>query len=60
MSEFMNQWKAALDHAQMTGQPVTIYKQNHMLDVPRPVARTMHPAFMGTKPPKHDPVRDGK
>ena len=60
MSNFMNEWKAALAEAQEAGQPVTIYKQNHMLDKPRPVARTMHPAFMGAKPPKHDPVRDGK
>jgi len=58
MSNFLKKWDAAIAEAQQTGQPVTIYKQNHMLDKPFPVARTMHPAFMGTKPPKHDPERD--
>lgn len=58
MSNFLKQWDKAIAEAQQTGECVTLYKQNHMLDEPRPVARTMHPSFMGIKPPKHDPVRD--
>ena len=51
-------WDKAIEEAKRTGKPVTIYKQDHMLGKPYPVARTMHPAFMGEKPPKHDPERD--
>jgi hypothetical protein len=60
MSDFMKQWARAIDEARETGEAVTLYKQNHMLNPRRPVARTMHPSFMGGKPPKYDPDRDGK
>jgi hypothetical protein len=60
MSNFLKKWDAAIKEAQQTGEPVTLYKQDHMLNPRVPVARTMHPSFMGNKPPKHDPERDGK
>jgi hypothetical protein len=60
MSNFNNEWNNAIEEAQRTGEAVTIYKQDHMLNSPRPVARTMHPSFMGSKPAKYDPKRDNK
>jgi hypothetical protein len=58
MSDFLKDWDKALAEAQRTGKPVTLYKQNHMLDKPRPIGRTMHPSFMAATPPKYDPQRD--
>ena len=55
---FNDQWDKAIEEAKTTGEPVTIYKQDHMLGEPYPVARTRHPAFMGVPVPKHDPERD--
>ena len=55
---FNEQWNEAIEKAKATGEPVTIYKQDHMLGKPYPVARTRHPLFMGANPVKHDPERD--
>ena len=55
---FSKKWNKAIEEAKRTGEPVTIYKQDHMLGEPYPVARTMHPSFMASKPPKYDPERD--
>jgi len=58
MSNFTKAWNQAILQAQQTGQPVVLYKQDHMLGQPYPVARTMHPSFMGVRPAKYDPSRD--
>lgn len=58
MSYFLRRWEAALEEAVRTGKPVEIYQQSHMLSQPKLIGRTMHPSFMGVKPPKHDPERD--
>lgn len=58
MSEFLNQWDKAIAEAQSTNKPATIVKQDHMLNKPQIVARTMHPSFMGVRPAKYDPQRD--
>ena len=58
MSNFITTWDQAIKEAQQTGQAVTIYSQDHMLGKPYPVARTMHPSFMGVRPAKYDPQRD--
>jgi len=58
MNEFLNQWDQAIAQAKQSGTPTVLYKQDHMLDKPYAVARTMHPSFMGSRPPKYDPHRD--
>ena len=58
MTNFLEAWDQAILEAQQTGQPVVMYKNNHMLGKPYPVARTMHPSFMGVHPAKYDPARD--
>ena len=55
---FNEKWNEAIAEAERTGEAVTIYKQDHMLGEPYPVARTRHPSFAGITPPKHDPERD--
>lgn len=57
-TNFLQQWDQAMQEAQATGQPQALYKQRHMLAPRHVVARTMHPAFMGTRPAKFDPTRD--
>lgn len=56
--QFLQEWDRALAEAKRTGRPGEIHRQDHMLDKPRLVGRTMHPSFMADRPPKHDPDRD--
>jgi len=58
MNNFLELWDRAIREAQETGKAVTLQSQDHMLGKPYPVARTMHPSFMGSRPPKYDPQRD--
>jgi hypothetical protein len=64
---FLEEWEVALDYAQLSGAPGTIWKYDRTPADPtivasdasfRLVARTRHPAFMGVTPAKLDPVRD--
>ena len=61
MSSFLQEFDEAIDAARQTGQPEWVWRSWFDEDGAynlRPVARTMHPAFMGKPVPKHDPERD--
>jgi hypothetical protein len=61
MSEFLEIWDEGIQRAQETGEEQILTSV-----VPcdcgalklSASARTMHPSFMGARPPKHDPQRD--
>ena len=60
---FLEVWRSAIADAQESGECGWVYKEVGLSNgkpVLLQVARTMHPSFMGIKPPKHDPVRDGQ
>jgi hypothetical protein len=62
MSRFLDEWDAAIKGALIQGKPGRIFvfepDPNGPGQVARLVGRTMHPAFMATPMPKHDPERD--
>jgi len=59
---FLEEWDEAIAEARLTGEPGLVWRSWFDADGKynlRPVARTMHPAFMsGPIPPKYDPERD--
>jgi hypothetical protein len=59
MSEFLKEWDQLIADARKTGVEQWLFRVNS--EVPydwTPVARTMHPSFMASAVPKHDPERD--
>lgn len=70
MSDFLMEWDVACGLARELGVPVMIQKLTAFEDdkgrivdpvlipVGSPIARTMHPSFIATPTPKHDPERD--
>jgi hypothetical protein len=58
---FLEEWDAAIAEAKETGRPGLVWRSWFGADGEynlRPVARTMHPAFMAGVSPKYDPERD--
>jgi hypothetical protein len=51
-------WEIALEEARADGVPGELWKFDQRSASFVLVARTRHPAFMGTAPVKHDPERD--
>jgi len=57
MSEFLKVWDEAIRQAQERGYPSMVFKRIPEFGTVKVAARTMHPAFMQPKVPKHDPRR---
>lgn len=53
MSDFMKKWKMLYFLAETAGTQCVLVN-----DEGKPIARTMHPSFMASRPPKYDPERD--
>lgn len=61
MSEFLKVWDDGIQRAQESGEEqmlTTVVACDCGAFKLAATARTMHPSFMGARPPKHDPERD--
>jgi hypothetical protein len=61
--KFLEEWDLAIEAARLHNKPGKVWNIDEIdpangWPITRCVARTMHPAFMGGVPPKHDPERD--